>query len=383
MIARNRPEARLGEILRAWVGTGRTEPIAGFARTMQEALALDVEPVLVPSGRAALYFLFRAIPLRKVYLPAFTCWAVLEAARLADKDVALLDIDYPRLNLRLDEIERAAREPGIVVATHQFGFPEDVAALRERLGDRGHVIVEDCAGAMFTQLRGVPVGALGQAAIYSFEASKLWTLGRGGIVIPWDPLLAQRVRELAAGCTRGSSAVLARLALRRTLTHPFWYRLLLPAYLALREPTEGMQALSDRLTPEYYEAISPRQAQLGMLLATRLVQIVRRRQELFDYYHEAVQALPGITRVEALPKSRVTPIRYPVLITRGDKRVLYERLRADGIDLGFSYSYSLGDAWSQPGAARFAREVMNLPLYADLDHAAAERVIAALQRHLD
>jgi dTDP-4-amino-4,6-dideoxygalactose transaminase len=383
MIARTRPEARLGEIAKAWFSVSRhgKEAVCDeFARWLLLALSLEGEPVLVPSGRAGLYALFRALPLKRVYLPAYTCWVVLEAARLAGKEVEFLDIEYPSLNLRMDEIERIRDDPGIVVATHQFGYPEDVEAILGGLAKGDHIVIEDCAGAMFCQLRGSPLGGRGLAALFSFEAGKLFTLGRGGLIVTRDTALARRIREeLDAIASAGRRSVLRRLALRRLSTSPFMYRALLPLYLMLREPTEGMQRLSGTLTADYCETFSTFQAHLGMLLAARIDAVAKRRRSLFELYERAAETIPGFTPVTSLPASVITPIRYPILAQSRNKRAVYDGMRARGVDMGFSYSYSLADAHKYPGAARFGAEVLNLPLYADLAPSNAEYVVTTLR----
>lgn len=384
MIARNRPEATLREIVRAAAfGADDAAAQSIFFRVLRDSLQLRGDVMLAPSGRAAIYYLLSAIPLERVYLPAYTCWVVLEAARLANKEVVLLDIDYPRLNIRLSEIERIRGMPGIVIATHQFGFPEDVGAIQERLRGSKHVVIEDCAGAMFTRVSGAPVGSLGDAALYSFETSKLWTLGRGGLIVTPNAELATRVKH-AMRVTRPAGAWmdLFRLGMRRFVTAPFVYHWLLAAYLLAREPTEGMGQASASLTADYLRQLSPGQLRLGVRLSDRVGDIVRRRQALFELYDRAVADMPGIERVEALPHSVVTPIRYPVLVKGVDKRRVYDRVRGQGIDLGFSYSYTLGDRRTYPGAAKFAEQVLNLPLYGDITDAEAQRAVAALRAAL-
>jgi dTDP-4-amino-4,6-dideoxygalactose transaminase len=305
---------------------------------------------------------------------------VLEAAQLAGKDVVLLDADYPRFGFRLEDMERIRREPGIVVVTHQFGYPEDVAEIKRRLGS-DYFVIEDCAGAMFSRVGGHLVGTLGDAAIFSFETSKLWTLGRGGLVATRDSTIAATIKKTErATSTRGAGALL-HLLLRRILTAQSCYRFLLPLYLLTREPTEGMHVLSRALTPEYNRGFTAGQAALGQILAARISVIVQHRQALFSYYERALADVPGIARIPAIKSAVVTPIRYPILVERGDKRLLYNRVRSDGIDLGFSYSYHLGDENRHPGAARIAARILNIPLYSDVTLRQAERIVASVRRH--
>jgi dTDP-4-amino-4,6-dideoxygalactose transaminase len=322
--------------------------------------------------------LFRAIPLERVYLPAYTCWVVLEAARLAGKEVEFVDIDYPSLNVRIEQLERVRERAGIVVATHQFGYPEDVARIQDCLSGAGHVVVEDCAGSMFSSLRGVPLGNRGAASIFSFETGKLLTLGGGGMVVTKDAALAAQIRAELAKLSLLSSPALRRLMFRRIATAPSLYRFLLSLYLLGREPTESGHALSTELTREYLEHFPIRAARLGMALTARIEAVARRRRDLFVLYDEALSTLPRVTRVASLEGSSVTPIRYPFLVPLEQKRAVYDGMRARGVDLGFSYSYSLGRAQDCPDSARFAAEILNLPLYSDLSLDQARRVVAAL-----
>jgi dTDP-4-amino-4,6-dideoxygalactose transaminase len=382
MIARNRPESRFHEIVRACLPTSRQrkeELCEELAQSLLRALDLEGQAVLVPSGRAALYLLFRAIPLKRVYLPAYTCWVVLEAARLAGKEVEFLDIRYPSLNLRAECLERIRDRPGIVVATHQFGYPEDVAGVLDCLSGKEHVVIEDCAGAMFCSLRSSPLGGLAAASAFSFETGKLLTLGGGGMVATRDGALAKRIQDELADLPLTRSHALRRLLMRRVSTAPVIYRFLLALYLLLREPTEGFHQASARLTREYCEDFAASQARLGAMLMARISEIAQRRRELFERYDEAIPSLRRMTRVESLPDSRIAPIRYPFLVPQHEKRAIYDSIRARGIDLGFSYSYSLASPADCPDAARFGAEVLNLPLYADLSVAHAERVVAALR----
>ena len=63
-----------------------------------------------------------------------------------------------------------------LVATHLFGIPADVPALRSALPS-GIAIVEDCAQALGAQLDDAAVGTLGDAAAFSFGPGKMIDAG--------------------------------------------------------------------------------------------------------------------------------------------------------------------------------------------------------------
>jgi dTDP-4-amino-4,6-dideoxygalactose transaminase len=381
MISRLRPEASYRELLSAPAALFSSRKWCDeFATLLTRELELPNAPILTASGRAALYYLFMGHPLEVVYLPAYTCWVVLEAARLADKEVVFLDVDYPSFDVPADAYEGIRDRPGIVIATHQFGYPVDVAQLRRILGGCGHFIVEDCAGALFSQHRGRALGQMGDAAIYSFEMAKLWTIG-GGALVYRDPELNEKVRAEVNGKLRSSSSAATLLAIlfRKLATEPVYYRWLLALYLQRHEPTAGEQTGAPTLDRTYTAVFGNSQARLGMQMAKRINAIVEQRRMLFDVYFSGIQEIPGLRPVPAPPASDICPIRFPFLVEQGDKNALYQAMRARGVDLGFSFTYSLADEVRYPGAARIAREIMNLPVYSAITFERARGILANLR----
>ena len=378
MIPRVRPELGFRQLARAAAAPRRGEALARFSRQLGEIADLCAGAIHTPSGRAALYLLFKASPLPTVYLPAYNCWAVLEAARLAGKQVRYLDIDYPGVHVAPEQYRELCREPGIVVATHQFGYPENVSRLREILAGRGHLIIEDCAGALLSRLAGEPVGHAGDAAIYSFEAGKLLTLGGGALTVR-DPALGNAVaRIMDAEMVPGSGLPeLVHLALRRLSTLEPVYGALLRVWLAVAPPTQGQRDGAEIPTTLYRRGLSGRQACLGAQLLQGLVERGARRRRVLGIYHEALSAIPEVTRVSLLEGADPCPIRFPFLVPAELKPMLYRRMVRAGVDLGFTFSYALDP--HSPGAVRFASQVLNLPIHAGVDEPRARQVIARLK----
>ena len=380
VIARNRPEPTLAEIARSLVSTGDAGQSRQFVVGLRTALDLESDPLLSPSGRAALYYLLRAQPHQRVYLPAYTCWVVAEAARLAGREVHFLDIEYPGLHLKPAELERISRAPGAVVLTHQFGWADDARRARAILG-ADHFRIEDCAGALGARFRDRPVGLEGDAAIFSFEAGKMLGCGGGAVTIRDASLREQVRKEIDQYALPAAGRYdLLILAARRCATAPWLYAGLLRAALLFRAPTSGPPPDATSPGAWYRRGMGAGQVALGLLQLRRLEQTLLRRRRLLEHYHRALDDLPALNPVPALAGTQFGPIRAPVLYA-GDKFALHRRLLRHGIDLGFSFSYCLANEGEFPGAARFAREVINLPLYSDLLH--ADRVVAALRSTLN
>jgi len=84
-----------------------------------------------------------------------------------------------------------------VIAVHMFGYPADIAAIKEVCDARGVVLIEDCAQAAGAVLPdGGKAGTVGAMGCFSLFAKTLLGAGEGGIVISEDEGLAARVRSL-------------------------------------------------------------------------------------------------------------------------------------------------------------------------------------------
>jgi dTDP-4-amino-4,6-dideoxygalactose transaminase len=110
---------------------------------------------------------------------------------------------------RLVEVEPATGllDPGAVRAAlsertvgilpvHLYGQLADMRALRTLADQHGLFIVEDSAHGVEMERDGVRPGDLGDAAVFSFYATKNLTSGDGGAVATRDARMAERLRRL-------------------------------------------------------------------------------------------------------------------------------------------------------------------------------------------
>ncbi len=101
-------------------------------------------------------------------------------------------IDASRLDRKMTLRTRA------IMVVHLYGQVCDMDAIRTFSNRHGLKIVEDCAQAHGALYKGTRVGALGDAAGFSFYPGKnLGALGDGGAVVTNDRTLARTVRTLA------------------------------------------------------------------------------------------------------------------------------------------------------------------------------------------
>jgi dTDP-4-amino-4,6-dideoxygalactose transaminase len=121
-------------------------------------------------GRYAIALAFKHFDLQpgdKVLVPAYHCDSMIYPVL----NIGAKPIFYKvRENLRVDiqDIEsRVDSRTRAVIATHYFGFHQDVAQLRDLCDRHKLVLIEDCAHAFYGRIEGAPIGSFGDYAIAS------------------------------------------------------------------------------------------------------------------------------------------------------------------------------------------------------------------------
>jgi dTDP-4-amino-4,6-dideoxygalactose transaminase/predicted dehydrogenase len=108
--------------------------------------------------------------------------------------VALVDVDHETYTLdprRVEEAIVSGKTRGIM-AVHLFGQPADMTALRQIATRHSLVLLEDAAQAHGAIHELGRVGAIGDAAGFSFQSSKNLTCGEGGAFTTNDPEVFNR-----------------------------------------------------------------------------------------------------------------------------------------------------------------------------------------------
>lgn len=151
--------------------------------------ALSGVPYGVAVGNATLG-LFAALrglgvgPGDEVVIPAYTFVASATSVLLTGATPVIVDVDPVDLHLSTAAVEAAiTSRTTAVMPVHLAGSPADMDPINDLAADYGLVVVEDAAQAHGATYRGRPVGGLGDAGVYSFQASKAMTAGEGGLIV--------------------------------------------------------------------------------------------------------------------------------------------------------------------------------------------------------
>lgn len=152
----------------------------------------------VSSGTAALTLALRSCGIvdagAAVAIPTYGCSALLDAVLAAGCRPQLTDIDEDTLCLSPARLDAEPR-PSAVIAVHTHGHPAAVDELRHRTD----IIIEDCCQSLGgTDAAGRLLGTLGDAAAFSFYATKVIACGEGGMLLTPDARTADTARHYLA-----------------------------------------------------------------------------------------------------------------------------------------------------------------------------------------
>jgi dTDP-4-amino-4,6-dideoxygalactose transaminase len=161
--------------------------------------------LLLPHGTDALRFALAALLDHdgldyggEVIVPNYSFIASATAALDRRFGVAFVDVDPATLLLDPTRVEEAI-VPGktrAIMPVHLFGQPADMTALRAIAARHGLKIVEDAAQAHGAVWESGPVGALGDAAGFSFQSSKNLNCGEGGALTTNDEQVFERAYSI-------------------------------------------------------------------------------------------------------------------------------------------------------------------------------------------
>ncbi len=156
--------------------------------------------VAVSSGTAALHLAMLALgigPGDEVITTPMTFIATATSILHAGAEPVFVDVEHDTGLLDVSKVEASitARTKAIV-PVHLYGTMVDMVKLRDIADRYGLKVIEDCAHCLEGMRDGIRPGQLGDAACYSFYATKNLTCGEGGAVATNNEDVAKKIRVL-------------------------------------------------------------------------------------------------------------------------------------------------------------------------------------------
>ncbi len=156
--------------------------------------------VAVANGTVALDLVLKAYrigPGDEVITTPFSFIATANAILYQGARPVFVDIQPDTFNIDPDKVvEAITSKTRAIIAVHLYGHPADMKPLREIAEDHDLVLIEDAAQAHGALYYDRKTGSLGDAAAFSFYATKNMTTGEGGMVTTNDRRIAERIRRL-------------------------------------------------------------------------------------------------------------------------------------------------------------------------------------------
>ncbi|CAN5592620.1 DegT/DnrJ/EryC1/StrS family aminotransferase [soil metagenome] len=193
-----REEELVLEVLRS--GQLSLGPMLGrFEQAFAAWLGVD-DAAAVSSGTAGLHLAVRALGWGEgdeVLTTPFSFVASSNCLLYEGARPVFCDIDPVTLQINPAAAEAAAGEGTAgILPVHIFGYAADLPALERIAADRGIAMLEDaCQAPGAIDPAGRRVGTTGNPASFAFYANKQMTTGEGGVVIPADAAMAERIRS--------------------------------------------------------------------------------------------------------------------------------------------------------------------------------------------
>lgn len=297
--------------------------------------------------------------------PIFVPFAVLAVGCIP----VFADVDPRTLTPTVETIERVCSErTGAIVVVHLWGRPAPVEAIVDFARQRGLKVVEDCAQAPNTWVKGKRVGTFGDIACFSFQQSKLISAGEGGLI-----------------ATAGR-AEYARATMYSNTGIPY-----------LRYGVSSVEIDGSLTQISHFghnHRMSNMHAAVALSQLRNVDELVERRRQVIEAIEEEVSGLAdlGVQRLPMADGADVSYWRYPILVPQGRgnyigipplepvfQRMQELRRTPYGAVIPDNVSYQADEVH---GALRGAARISVLPLSMDMNPDDGRQLVRALRKAL-
>jgi len=273
-----------------------------------------------------------------------------------------VDVEPETANINADLIEGAITpKTKAVLPVHLYGQMCDMRKIIE-IADKHHLaVIEDAAHAIEALRDGIKPGELGDAACFSFYATKNITSGEGGAIGTNSEEIAEKLKKLRLhGMSKGAAD-------RYSRRYEHW----------------DMEMLGWKYNMSNIQAA---------LLLNQLENIEKRwqrREQICQMYEEAFKEDPGVTCLKVLPNSKSARHLFTILVPPERRDSIMGQLQERGIGIAVNfrpihlltfyrqtYGYKRG---MYPMAEKIGDRTITLPLYPKLTDEEVRYVIQTVK----
>lgn len=310
----------------------------------------------VSNGTDALKVALRALDVGagdEVITTSFTFGATIETICELGARPVFVDIEANYFSLDVGQVaERCTDKTKAIIPVHIYGHPVDMDPLLNLANERGIAVVEDAAQAHGARYREQAVGSLGKVGCFSFYPGKnLGAYGDAGGIISDDDELVGRMRQLR---NHGQDP-------RRK----FWYN-----DLGYNHRMDGLQGAVLEVKLRYLDQGNQRRRQ-----------VAARYDALADLEQVAVPLVADY----AHHVYHLYVIRVP------DRDALGTALKEEGVATAVQYPHPLHLTTAYeflgyreghlPVCEQACREIISLPMFADLEDGQVDYVVDCVRQY--
>ncbi|MDT8445831.1 MAG: DegT/DnrJ/EryC1/StrS family aminotransferase [bacterium] len=249
-----------------------------------------------------------------------------------------------------------------IIPIHLYGRMADMRAISTIAQKHGLKLIEDAAHCLEGERDGVKPGQLGDAACFSFYATKNITSGEGGAIATKDEALAERLKPLRLHGIDKTAAD------RYTKSYQHWDMRVL-----------GLKANMSNI-----------QAALLVGQLERIESLWNRRESLAKRYEQALAGLPGVVLKEVGAQERSGRHLMTIQVAPAKRDACLKRLQELGVGVAVNFravhlleyyrskfGFHEGDF---PVAESIGGGTISLPLYPLLSEAELDYVVAQVKQ---
>ena len=335
--------------------TNMGEKHRAFEAALRDYLACE-HLALTVNGHLALEALLQAFDLHgEIVTTPFTFASTTHAIVRCGCTPVFCDIDPETFTLDPGKLERLiTAKTAAILPVHVYGTLCDVDAIDAIAKRHGLPVIYDAAHAFGVFREGVSAASFGDAAMFSFHATKVFHSVEGGLAVCRDKETLQRICDLKNFGIHGPEEV----------------------------PYVGGNAKMNEFA-----------AAMGLCNLRHLDGEIEKRRRVTERYRTRLEGVPGLRLLPEQPGVRANYAYFPVLFEgyKYDRDQVFALLAAEGINAR-KYFYPLTNSFAcfrgRPGfdvadtpvAATAAERVLTLPLYADLSLEDVDRICDVILR---
>lgn len=300
----------------------------------------------------------------EVLVPPITWVSTAFVPRYNGYDVGWVDVSPKTMNMSPEALrERISDDTAAVIPVHYGGQPAEIDQIIDIAYDHDATVVEDCAHAVGATFRDEPIGSIGDAGCFSFQATKPLTTGEGGALVTDDEDIASTAR------------LSSKLGVDKS-THE-------------RSEEEGYSWYYEVKKVGYKYFMHDISAGIGIAQLDRLAETRAKRNQVADAYDEAFADINWVVPLEKKDHATHARYNYTVRVPHNHREAIITHLNEH--DVGSTvhympvYKHPVFDGHDPdlPATEAVWEQILTLPMSSAFSEAEVKTVIDAVTSYGD